>query len=119
MADETTFEVVDISTVTMRDLTDLLEIGLDGIGYWANVRRLEWDNDRLISLEIREDDQESAEKPGWHKVSAMDMLRILPKIRSNSNQAKDWNVNEIVENADAEIGDIAIQLAIFEGVIYG
>ena len=119
MTPETTFEVADISTVTMRNLTDLLETGLDGIGYWAEVRRLERENGDLNSLEVREFDQVSAEKPGWHKVSAMDMLRVLPQIRLNSGQAKDWNVLEIVENADAEIGDIAIQLAIFGEVIYG
>ena len=47
MTPETTFEVADISTVSLRDLTDLLETGLDGIGYWANVRRIERENDRI------------------------------------------------------------------------
>jgi hypothetical protein len=119
MTPETEFEVVDITKVTLENLNDLLITAVEGgTNYWAEVRNYDHKSD-IVTVEFREDDQQSAEKPGWHAVSAMDMLRILPEIRKHSGQAKDWNITEIIENCDGEIADIAVQLAIFGEVVYG
>lgn len=117
------FEVVEISEVTLQDLNDILMAAVEGgTGYWAEVRDYRHNggaNQDQTTVEFREEDQESAEKPGWHRVSAMDLLAILPEIHKHSNQAATWNVAEIVENHDGEIADIAVQLVIFGQVIYG
>ena len=120
MTPDTTFEVADTATVSVQDLNDLLTTAVEGgTNYWAEVRNYRWRNQTVVSVEFREIDQRSAEKPGWHAVNALDLLRILPEIRKHSGQAKHWNIPEIIENQDAEIGDIAVQLTIFGEVIYG
>lgn len=120
MTPETTFEVTDTATVSLQDLNDLLTTAVEGgVNYWAECRNYRWQNRPITSVEIREDDQDSAEKPGWHEVNALDLLPILSKISRNSNQAKGWTVGEIIENHDAEIADIALQLVVFGKVIYG
>ena len=118
--DEKTYDVVSIDQVTLSEMNDILTTAVEGgINYWAEVRNYSWENVPIVTVEVREEDQESAEKPGWHAVSAMDILRIVSQIRNHSSQAKGWNIREIVDQHDADIADIAVQLAIFGEVIYG
>lgn len=120
MSPETEFEVTSTAKVTLEELGEILSDAVEqGIGYWAEVRNYRWDNVPMVTADIREFDQKSAEKPGWHTVTAMDMLRILPTIKDHSGQAKDWDIRELVESYDSEVSDIAVQLAIFGEVIYG
>lgn len=123
MTPEKVYEVTETSEVTLQDLNDILICAVEGgINYWANVRNYRHNagaNKDQTTFEVRENDQKSAEKPGWHRITAVDLLDVLGIIRKHSNQAKNWNVLEIVENHDAEIADIAVQLVIFGEVIYG
>lgn len=120
MTPETVFEIPDTAKVTLEELNDILTAAVEGgAGYWAQVRRYRWQNRPIVSVEFREREYESAEKPGWHEVNSLDLLPILPKIKDHSGQANGWNIREIVENHDAEIADIAVQLVIFGEVIYG
>lgn len=123
MSQDKVYEAVETSKVSLQDLNDILICAVEGgINYWASVRdyRHNAGIDRdMTTVEVREDPQSSAEKPGWHRVNAIDLLEILPRIKFYSGQAKTWNIREIVENHDAEIADIAVQIAIFDEVIYG
>jgi hypothetical protein len=119
-SEHTSFEVADTATVTLQDLNDLLTTAVEGgIGYWSECRNYRWENRPIVEVEIREFPQETAEKKGWHKITAMDLLPILPMIRHNSGQANGWTIDEIIENQDADIADVAVQLAHFGKVIYG
>jgi hypothetical protein len=120
MSGEKVFQVPSTATVTLEDLNGILTTAVEGgIGYWSEVKEYRWENTEIASVKVRELDREDPEKPGWHLINAMDMLRVLPLIESNSSQAKGWNIEEIVEQCDADIADIAVQLAIFGKVIYG
>ena len=120
MAQDNYFGVSVSTKVTQEELNDILTAAVEGgTGYWAEVRNYKWENVPVVTVELRETDRLSAVKPGWHFVSAMDILAVLPQIAENSGQASGWNIREIVENHDAEIADIAVQLVLFGEVIYG
>lgn len=119
MSEDKVFEVPSTAKVTMDDLNDIFICAIEqGVGYWAFVRNYEWDRE-IATAEIKEQVASTDEKPRWKSVSAMDILEVLPIIKDHSGQAKGWNVNEIVENHDADIADIAMQLVVFGEVIYG
>jgi hypothetical protein len=120
MAQDKVFEVADTATVTLQDLNDILTTAVEGgIGYWADIKEYRWENVDETTVMIKENDQDSAEKPGWIAVKSTDLLPILPLISKHSGQAKGWNIAEIIDQCDADIADIAVQLLVFGEVIYG
>ena len=116
----TEYSVVSVSTVTLEQLNDMLITAVEGgIGYWSEVRNYEWEesydnHDIPVTVEIRENGEKK-----WHKVSAEDLLRVVPRISSVSGQASGWNLEEVMDNCDADIADIAVQLLLFDKVVYG
>lgn len=119
MAQDQVFEVPDTATVTLESLNDLLITAIEqGTGYWAEIRNYRHENRDIVTVDIRENDQQSAENPGWHRISSLDLLNILPRLRE-IGQHKGMTIPEILENHDAETADCAVQFVIFGSITYG
>jgi hypothetical protein len=114
-----TFEVASTETVTLEQLNDLLITAVEGgIGYWSQVDK--WGPENYDADIVFARLREIGEKH-WREIRSTDFVAILPRLTQESGQVRDagWTINETLENADAEIADIAVQLVIFGKVVYG
>jgi len=116
---EKTVEVPSIETISMQSIVDLFTTAVEqGIGYWAVVRKYKWSGLENPFVELKEDDQIGAERPGWMRLTAEDLIPILPRLRE-IGQHKGMSISEIMENQDAETADCAFQFALFGEIVYG
>jgi hypothetical protein len=106
------FNVVQKVVVTQENLNDLLVTAVEGgIDYWAFTRNYRL-NDANISVDIMEID---AEKRRWITVKASDLVSILHRLREFElyPMKKGAPVEEYIENMDANVADVAVQLLLF------
>jgi hypothetical protein len=109
-----------VISVTDTDLDSILITAIEGgINYWANVRKYSPDG---CTAEVRESDQDTAEKPGWHAVDRATVRRGLQVLvtacpRSFAAFLASGTPGDYAP--DAGVSDNILQCGIFGSVVYG
>lgn len=121
---DTEFQIPSVETVKLSELNDLLTCAVEGgIGYWSYVQNYEWAADdngwsKETTVEIAEfDDGTMEESTEYRLVKASDLASVLPDITKKSYLK--GSIRDIIDNMDAETGDIAVQLFLFGDIVYG
>lgn len=101
--------------VTDQELIDILVTAVEGgSNYWARFRKYDCD---AGTVEVRESDQDTADKPGWHKIGPEDIARGLQLAAEFEPRTFDhWHGDRC---GDAGSSDNILQLALFGTVVYG
>lgn len=113
------FQVQSVETVTLEQLNDMLITAVEGgIGYWSQVDT--WGPKNYDAEVVWVRLREIGEKH-WREIRSTDFLPILPRLRQESGQVRSngWTITQALDNCDADIADIAVQLVIFDKVVYG
>lgn len=100
--------------VETQELIDILVTAVEGgSGYWAHFRKYDCD---AGTVEIRENDQDVAEKPGWHALGPDDIARGLQLAALKEPRTfAHWHGDRC---GDAGSSDNILQLALFGEVVY-
>ena len=101
--------------VTKEELIGILVTAVEGgSNYWARFRKYDHEKGRV---EVSERDQDTAEKPGWHKVRLEDIARGLELAAQDEPKTfEHWYGDRC---GDASSADSILQLAFFGELVYG